>query len=225
MAEEAAVASRTLDRAVRTNASLCSGSVSALCLALLISMQIGIFVIYEPPVDGSAQEWLRLFQADAVGGLLSFELLMVIYQLMSIPAYASLYLVLAPLNRHIMLLFAATSGIAIVSFLSSRPCAEMLYISQRLSESSIDGKGSISSEPLVAAAEVLVAQFHGSGFYVAYVLGSVSGTLLSIAMLQSGGLFSKTLACTRLASALLDWGLVLPWPIRAWQRAFPPCRH
>jgi hypothetical protein len=81
----------------------------------------------------------------------------------------------------------------------------MLYLSQQYAAAATDVQRSV----YLASGETLVANFHGTAFYVSYVLGSISGLLLSIIMLQSN-VFGKSIASMRLASSLFDFGLFIP---------------
>ena len=61
----------------------------------------------------------------------------------------------------------------------------------------------------LAAGEAKLATFHGTSFHVSYVLGSISGLIMSLVMLKSN-LFTKTTAYVRIASSVFDFGLYLP---------------
>jgi hypothetical protein len=62
---------------------------------------------------------------------------------------------------------------------------------------------------LRAAGEAMLAVFHGTAFWIGYLLGSISGLILSVVILQSG-IFSRSTAYTRIASSVLDFGLFIP---------------
>jgi hypothetical protein len=177
----------------------------ALGLVAIILIQFFVFIAWQPPVNGSTADWFKLFQSNKWVGLLSFEFLLIIYNLLSIPLYISFYLLLRRFNRPLMLLFISTSFLSIICFISARPAFEMLYLSDKYALAST---GSIQNM-LLAAGEILLAQFHGTAFQVSYVLGSLSGIIVSIVMLKTN-LFSKTTAYVRIASSILDFGLFIP---------------
>ena len=62
---------------------------------------------------------------------------------------------------------------------------------------------------ILAAGEATLAAFHGTAFHVSYVLGSLSGLIISLVMLKSN-LFSKATAYVRIASSIFDVGLYIP---------------
>jgi hypothetical protein len=61
----------------------------------------------------------------------------------------------------------------------------------------------------LAAGEAKVATFHGTAFYINYILGSLTGLIISVVMLKTT-LFSKTTAYLRIASSICDFGLFVP---------------
>jgi hypothetical protein len=61
----------------------------------------------------------------------------------------------------------------------------------------------------VAAGEAMIAVFHGTAFQASYLLGSLSGLVISLVMLRSR-LFDRSIAYVRIASSVLDLGLYLP---------------
>ena len=89
--------------------------------------------------------------------------------------------------------------------LVARPAVEMLSLSRAY--------GAAGSEAdrlaLLSAGDAMVAIFHGSAFYVSYVLGSLSGLIVSAVMLKSS-VFSKTTAWLRIGSSVCDFGLFIP---------------
>jgi hypothetical protein len=90
-------------------------------------------------------------------------------------------------------------------FIAARPAIEMLYLSQAYAAAQTDGQRAM----LLAAGEAKVAAFHGTAFYINYILGSVTGIVISMVMLQST-MFSRKTAYMRIASSICDFGLFLP---------------
>jgi len=104
-----------------------------------------------------------------------------------------------------MMLFLALSLIGVGAFVAARPAFEMLRLSHQYAAAKSDAERSI----YLASGETLVAIFHGTAFHISYVLGSLSGLLLSFVLLKSN-VFSKRTAYLRIASSLCDFGLFIP---------------
>jgi hypothetical protein len=181
------------------------GGIAALLLVLIIVVQMIVFISAPPPLEGTVTDWFALFQKNSFIGLLDFELLMIVYTLIAIPLNFALYFALKQTNPPVMALYLALSIIGVGAFIAARPAFEMLYLSRQYASAATDVQRSV----YMASGETLIAIFHGTAFYVSYVLGSISGLMLSIIMLQSDA-FSKTTAYMRLASAVFDFGLFIP---------------
>jgi hypothetical protein len=61
----------------------------------------------------------------------------------------------------------------------------------------------------LAAGQAKLATFHGTAFLISYILGSLSGVIISYVMWKSQ-VFSKKTASLRIASSVCDFGLYLP---------------
>lgn len=181
------------------------GGAAALTMVAIIVLQMIAFITAPPPLEGTALDWFNFFQNDKLFGLIGFELLMIVYMILSIPLTLSLYHALRRTDGAFATLYAAVSLIAVTFFISARPAFEMLLLSDQFAAATTEAQRSI----LLAAGEANVAAFHGTTFHVSYVLGSLSGLILSYIMLKST-IFSKATAYMRIASSIFDFGLYLP---------------
>ena len=91
------------------------------------------------------------------------------------------------------------------AFIAARPAFEMLRLSNQYTAATNDAQRAI----YLASGETLIAIFHGTAFHVSYVLGSISGLILSFVMLKSL-IFSRATAYVRIASSVFDFGLFIP---------------
>ena len=182
-----------------------TGGVAALILVVITLLQFIAFMVSPPPYEGGAIEWFTLFHESWLNGLLAFELLMVIYVLVSIPLSLALYFSLRQASPSIMILYLAFSLVGVVCFIAARPAFEMLSLSERYAAAATDAQRSI----LLAAGEAKLAAFDGTAFQVSYYLGSLGGVLVAIGMLKNK-LFSKATAILRLLSSAFDFGLLIP---------------
>ena len=182
-----------------------AGALGALAMAAIIVIQIVFFIAAPPPLEGTAADWFRFFQGNEIAGLVGFELLLVVSVLFSVPLSLALYAVLKRWHAPIMTIYLALSLIGVLCFVVARPAVEMLSLSRAY--------GAAGSEAdrlaLLSAGDAMVAIFHGSAFYVSYVLGSLSGLIVSAVMLKSS-VFSKTTAWLRIGSSVCDFGLFIP---------------
>jgi hypothetical protein len=181
------------------------GSVCSLFMVLIILSQFVVFMAAPPPLEGTAADWFALFQQNKIIGLLAFELLMVVYAILSIPLALALFIALRKTDWSLAALYLALTLIGAMCFVAARPGFEMLSLSGQYAAATTEAQKSV----FLAAGETLVAVFNGTAFQVSYFLGSINGLILSIAMLKSS-LFSKTTAYARIASSALDFGLFIP---------------
>jgi hypothetical protein len=181
------------------------GSVCSALMVIIILSQFVVFMAAPPPLEGTAADWFALFQQNKFMGLLAFELLMVVYTILSIPLALAFFAALRKVDPSLTAIYMALTVIGVVSFIVARPAFEMLFLSGQYSAATTE----VERAAFLAAGETLVAMFHGTAFQVSYFLGSIGGFLISVVMLKSN-LFSKSTAYMRIASSLLDFGLFVP---------------
>lgn len=181
------------------------GGTAALGMVTIIVLQMIAFMATPPPLEGSAIDWYEFFQTNKLFGLIGFELLMIIYMILSIPLTLSLYYALRHTDAAFSTLYTAVSLIAVTFFISARPAFEMLLLSDQFAAANTEAQRSM----LLAAGEANIAAFHGTSFHVSYILGSLGGLIISYVMLKST-IFSKATAYVRIASSVFDFGLYIP---------------
>lgn len=181
------------------------GSVCALLLIAIIITTGTIFAIEPQPLDGTALDWFMLFQKNPLLGLVDFELLMIVYVIVSIPVGLSLYILLKPVNPSWMTIYLVLSLMGVMCFIAARPAFEMLSLSNGYARAATGAERAM----FLSAGQALVAIFHGTAFQISYVLGSVTGLIISLVMLQTN-IFGKTFAYVRIASSICDFGLYIP---------------
>jgi hypothetical protein len=179
------------------------GGVAAVLMVLIPILHIGVFFVVGLPE--SILDWFELFESNPLGGLLAFELLLVIYVVLSIPLALAFYAALRRTNPSLMKISLALALIGVVAFIISRPAFEMLYLSNAYAAATTDAQRAA----YLAVGEATYAAFGGTAYWVSYILGSIGGIMISFVMLQ-GAVFSKTTAYLRLASSVLDFGIFVP---------------
>lgn len=181
------------------------GGSAALIMVLIILTQFIVFIAWPPPLEGSVLDWFRLFQDNWLLGLVSFEFLMIIYMVLSLFMFLALYIALRNVNRSLTSIYLTLSLVGVAAFIFARPVIEMLFLSSQYAAATTDMQKSM----LLATGEGMIAIFNGTSFHVSYILGSISGLIISTVMLKSN-IFSKSTAYIRIASSVLDFGIYVP---------------
>lgn len=182
-----------------------AGGIASILMVVIIFIQFIVFITWPPPLEGSVLDWYQIFQNNWLLGVLSFELLMIVYNVLSLLMILALYIILRRINPPITAIFLVLSLVGIIAFIVARPVFEMLFLSNQYAAATSDMQKSM----ILAAGEGMLATFNGTTFYASYILGSISGLLISAVMLR-GNTFSKTTAYTRIASSILDFGIFIP---------------
>jgi hypothetical protein len=179
------------------------GGWAALTMVLIYPLQLVVFSI-APPAE-TAIGWFTLFQANKLMGLLSFELLFIFYGALSIPVAIALYIALRRTDPSLTAIYLALGLVGTTALFTARPAFEMLSLSNQYATATTEAQRSL----YLAAGETLRAVFNGTAFQVSYFLGSITGLIISIVMLRSN-IFSKATAYVRIASSVLDFGILVP---------------
>ncbi|MEJ2549083.1 MAG: DUF4386 family protein [Anaerolineales bacterium] len=177
--------------------------ISVLLMISIVPIQIAIFSIVPPP--STALGWFELFQDNALLGLLSFEVLFIVYGALAIPLSLALYAALRRTDPALMALYLALTIAGSAALFSARPALEMLHLSHQFAAATTEAQRVM----YLSAGEGLLAIFHGTSYMVSYLLGSITGLILSIVMLRSQ-IFSRATAYVRIVSSVFDLGLFLP---------------
>ena len=174
-------------------------------MVAIVIIQLIVFTIAPPPLDGTAIDWFILFQKNPIIGLIHFEFLMIIYVILCIPIALSLYTLLRRVNPSWTAIYLILSLLGVMCFIAARPAFEMLYLSNGYATAETEAQRAI----FLAAGEAKVATFHGTAFYINYILGSLTALIISVVMLKTT-IFSKATAYLRIASSIGDFGLFVP---------------
>jgi len=180
-----------------------TGGIAAALMVLLTLLHSAVFFVIGLPT--TILEWFQLFERRELGGLLASELLLVFYVILSVPFALALFVALRKTSPSLMAIYLALSLIGVTAFIVSRPAFEMLSLSHGYALSTTDAQRAV----FLAAGESTYAAFEGTAFWLSYFLGSISGLLLSAAILRST-IFGRATAYLRIASSVLDLGLFIP---------------
>jgi hypothetical protein len=181
-----------------------AGAIAAAIVSLLVPLHIAAFVIWPPPLEGTAVDWFLVFERSAWLGLVSMDLALMLDYVLLVPIYLGLYVLLRDEHPDAMLLGTALGLVAVAIYFPSNPAIEMWRLSDR---------HALASEPdrnvLVAAGEATIARYQGTAFHVSYILGSLAGVLVSWPMLRSPA-FGRVAGWAGVIGNVVGFGLYLP---------------
>ena len=180
--------------------------IGALLTALLIPLQIVAFIVWPLP-DGGVTEWFELFQDSPFIGLVSFDLVILLEEVLVIPIVLALYVVLRRSSNSLALMAGGMWFVSIALFVGSNTGFEMLA----LSDGYADAATQAERATYLAAGQAMLTAYMGQGssFVVGYVLASLAGILIGIAMLRST-VFPRIAAWAAIVANVLGFGLFLP---------------
>lgn len=178
----------------------------ALATAILIPLQILAFIVWPLP-EGGVVEWFELFQESPFIGLVSFDLVILIEEILLIPIVFGLYVLLRRSSESLALMAAGAWFVSIALFVGANTGFEMLALSNGYAEAA----SASERVTYLAAGQAMLSAYmeQGSSFVVGYVLASLAGILIGVAMLRSTT-FPRLAAWAAIAANVLGFGLFLP---------------
>ncbi len=176
---------------------------SALVTALLIVVQMIVFIIWPPP--STAIDTFKLFQENTLLGFLALDILYVIDNVLLIPILLALYFSLRKTNESFMLIGVALGFIGIASLFASNPAANMNFLSGQYAAAATDAQRTL----FLAAGEAMLAIFSGTAYHISLIVGSVALVIIPIVMLQSK-IFDKATAYMGILANVLALGFYVP---------------
>lgn len=148
----------------------------------------------------TAVERFTQMQSNPLLGLYNLDLLNIIIQLMMIPAYLALYVVLYKINPGYSLLALIVFLVGTIAMVTGNAALPMVELSSKYFAASSESQKLL----LAAAGEATLAKgIHGSyGMFIGFILPNLGGILISWLMLKSG-IFSKSNALLGLVGSIM----------------------
>src|SRR2546429_4831730 len=88
------------DDGIRRWTPLCRvGAAAALASAGLIPIQVAVFIVWPPPLDGTATDWFALLHRNRLAGLVDLDLLLAVPNALLPPLLLALYAVLPQVHQ------------------------------------------------------------------------------------------------------------------------------
>jgi hypothetical protein len=181
------------------------GGVAALISAVLIPIQVLVFIVWPPPLEGTVTDWFTLFQDNWLVGLIDLDLLLVVDNVLLVPILLALYVLLRRANESVMAIATALGFLGLVMFIASNPAFELLSLNRHYAAATTDAQRAI----FLTAGQALLATWQGTAFQVAYIVSSVAGIAIGMVMLRSSS-FGKATASMAILGNAVGLGLYLP---------------
>jgi hypothetical protein len=178
---------------------------AALVTAVMIPLQVAVFIIWPPPLEGTAIEWFTLFQTSRLVGLLSLDLLILVDVVLSIPLILALFVTLRCINAPLILLGAALVFIGMPTYFASNTAFNMLALSDQYAAAGTEAQRAA----LLAAGQAMMAIYQGTAFHLYYVLSSLGLIILTVVMLRSS-VYGRAAAVLGILANVVALGLYVP---------------
>jgi hypothetical protein len=173
------------------------GGMAALAVLVFIPIQMVVFFLWPPP--NSVIGWFTLFQDNAFVGLLDMDLLLIVDYLLLVGVFSALWAFLRRANESLMAIALILQLVATATYFASAVAFEMLSLSSQYATATTEVERSI----FLAAGQAMLATWQGTAFDVSYVLSGLAIIIVSVVMLRSHHLFSKTTGYAGLSAGVL----------------------
>ena len=165
-------------------------AIAAILSEIVLMIGIATVFIYPyAPGNISTESIFLLLQNDKLGGLISLDFHLVLGNLLGILLFLALYVSLKQVNNSYALIALVLGLIADVLIIPARPISELFSLSGLYATASTE----VAKSQYLAAGEVLLSQFNGTGWFMNTFLGGFSLLISSLLMLRSS-VFSKPTA-------------------------------
>ncbi len=159
---------------------------AALVMAVLIPIQVAVFVASPPP--NTVIGWFTLFQSNPLLGLLDMDLLLIVDQVLMTLVFLALYTVLRRANESLMAVALTLGLLGVAAYFASATAFNMLSLSNQYAAVTTDAERSM----LLVAGHATVAIWQGTAFDVGYVLEGMALLITATVMLRSAAFGRRT---------------------------------
>ena len=168
------------------------------CLAMLVLIPIQILIFVLSPHPTTVLGWLELFKMSWVLGVIHFDGLYIINNIILAIIYVALFLLLVEEHPTLMILATLLGLLGIASYFASNKAVEMFFLSKEY----WGGRTNLPDEVFFASVQGLLLAWKGTAFDIYYILNGITLFLISSAMLKSH-LFKSSIAIVGFISAFL----------------------
>jgi hypothetical protein len=180
--------------------------VGALLTAVLIPLQVVAFVVWPLP-EGGVTEWFALFNERPLVALISYDLIMVLEEVLLIPIVVALFVILRRTSPSLAAMSAGFWLVSVALFIGSNTAFDMLALSQGYADAATQAERAA----YMAAGQTALSGYmeYGTSFVVGYVLASLAGILIGVAMLRNR-VFPALAGWAAIVANLLGLALFVP---------------
>ena len=180
-----------------------SGAVAAVITAILIPIQIAVFILWPPPT--SVAEWFSLFHSHPLLGLVDMDLLLIIDVILLVPILLALFVTLRRFSPSGMTLWTGLGFVGVFAYFASNPAVQMLTLADKYASAT----NPADRASYLAAGQALLSNYTGTAFDVYYLLASVALIAISAVMLRTTS-FGRVTAYSGIIGNIAALGLFLP---------------
>jgi hypothetical protein len=180
-----------------------AAGVAALVTAVLIPIQVAVFVAY--PYPDTVAGWYRLLQDNPLAGLVDLDLLLVVDNVLLVVIALAVYVALRPASPSVTTMATGLWLLAVVMVIAANPALEMRSLSDQFTAAATEAQRSSA----LAAGQALLAGWEGTAFQVGYVVGQLAGATLGMVMLRSNR-FGRAVPYALILGNLIGFGYYLP---------------
>ncbi|NUT33423.1 MAG: hypothetical protein HOV79_10145 [Hamadaea sp.] len=181
------------------------GAVAALVSAVLIPIQIATVAAWPPPFGEPAADWFDYVQRRPLAGLVNLDLLLVADNILLVVLVLALATVLWRTSASVTVVSVAAVGLSVAMYVATNPALQMLALSDRYAAATTGAERTVAE----AAGEATLANWQGTAFHTAYLLGSAAGIALGVLLVRSG-LFGRMIGWLAIVANAVGLGLYLP---------------
>lgn len=114
---------------------------AALASAIFIPVQVAVFLVWPPPLDGTAQDWFTLLRDNRLAGLADLDLLLVADNVLLIPVMLALFIALRHVNPSLTTIAAGFGFAGIAMYIATNPAVQMAALSDQYFAAATDTEG------------------------------------------------------------------------------------
>ena len=173
-----------------------AGGVAAVMVLAFIPIQMIVFLLW--PLPSTVLEWFRLFQSNALVGLLDLDLLLIVDYALMILLFLALWAALRRANQALMLIALTLELVGVTTYFASTVAFEMLALSNLHATATSEAERAI----FLAAGQAMLVTWQGTAFDVSYILSAFALLFVSLAMVRSHT-FSRLTAYVGLVASLM----------------------
>lgn len=155
------------------------GGWAAAAVVALVLVQAPLLILY--PIPATVLSHFQQIQENKLVGLVNLDLVMLVSELLVAAVFVALYAALRRVGRLAVTVATGIGLSGILLYVAVNPTFSFLYLSDQYATASTEAQRAA----FLAAGEALWANYQGTAFGVAYVLGGIATLILAWVMLRS----------------------------------------